>query len=62
MNVSKPKESVKKVNVEGLKTTLASLIEEKKGLETQLRTGHSMKPSDDLKFEIEVAGNSIKRI
>ena len=31
-------------------------------MEKQLRTGKSVKSSEELKFEIEVANNSIKRI
>ncbi|CDW91230.1 UNKNOWN [Stylonychia lemnae] len=52
----------RKPNVEGLKATLASLIEEKNNLEKQLRAGDNRKPQDDLKFEIDLAANNIKRI
>ena len=50
------------VNVEGLKNTLSSLMEEKSNLERQLRTGHSLKGSEDVKFELELALNNIKRV
>ncbi len=48
--------------MDGLKNTLASLMEEKSTLERQLRTGHSLKPSEELKFELELANNNIKRV
>lgn len=57
-----PQQPRKVPNIEGLKFTLNSLIEERKSLEDKLSKTTSQQAREDYQFELDLAASNIKTL